>query len=69
VEDAWRLTQKYGKNTYSWKDVSFYLNLKSDPEIYRDQVVKSGYAKGHIAVNYVRDVMGLFNSYKTLIEP
>lgn len=69
VEDAWRLTQKYGKNTYSWKDVSVFLNLKSDPEIYRDQVVKSGYAKGHIAVNYVRDVMGLFNSYKTLIEP
>ena len=69
VEDAWRLTQKYGKNTHSWKDVSVYLNLKSDPEIYRDQVVKSGYAKGHIAVKYVRDVLDLFYSYRTLIEP
>jgi membrane-bound lytic murein transglycosylase F len=69
VEDAWRLAMKYGKNTRSWKDVSFYLNLKSDPEFYRDPVVKSGYAKGHIAVNYVRDVLGLYQSYRALINP
>ncbi|GAA0877637.1 transglycosylase SLT domain-containing protein [Algoriphagus jejuensis] len=69
VEDAWRLTMKYGKNTRSWKDVSFFLNLKSDPEYYRDPIVKSGYAKGHVAVNYVRDVLSLFESYKTLVEP
>ena len=69
VEDAWRLAMKYGKNTRSWKDVSFYLNLKSDPEFYRDPVVKSGYAKGHIAVNYVRDVLGLYQSYRALVNP
>ncbi len=69
VEDAWRLTMKYGKNTQSWKDVAIFLNLKSDPEYYRDPLVKSGYAKGHIAVNYVRDVLGLFASYKTLVAP
>jgi membrane-bound lytic murein transglycosylase F len=69
VEDACRLTQKYGKNTHAWKDVSIYLNLKSDPAFYGDQVVKSGFAKGHVAVNYVRDVLDLFYSYKTLIEP
>lgn len=69
VEDAWRLTLKYGKNTQTWKDVSYFLNLKSDPEYYRDPVVKSGFAKGHIAVNYVRDVLGLFYSYKTLVSP
>lgn len=69
VEDAWRLTLKFGKNTQAWKDVSYFLNLKSDPEYYRDPVVKSGYAKGHIAVNYVRDIMGLYESYRTLIEP
>jgi membrane-bound lytic murein transglycosylase F len=59
VEDAWRLTLKYRKNTQSWKDVSYFLNLKSDPKYYRDPVVKSGYAKGHTAVNYVRDVLAL----------
>lgn len=69
VDDAWRLTLKYGKNTQSWKDVAFFLNLKSDPEYYRDPVVKSGFAKGHLAVNYVRDVWSLFESYKTLVEP
>lgn len=69
VEDAWRLTMKYGKNTQSWRDVSIFLNLKSDPEYYRDPLVKSGYAKGHIAVNYVRDVLGLFDSYKALVTP
>lgn len=69
VEDAWRLTLKYGKNTQTWNEVAFYLSLKSDPEYYRDPVVKSGFAKGHIAVNYVRDVLGLFKSYKTLVNP
>jgi membrane-bound lytic murein transglycosylase F len=69
VEDAWRLTMKYGKNTQSWKDVAIFLNLKSDPEYYRDPLVKSGYAKGHIAVNYVRDVLSLFASYKALVTP
>lgn len=69
VEDAWRLTLKYGKNTQSWEDVAFFLNLKSDPEFYRDPMVKSGFAKGHIAVNYVREVLNLFESYKDLVQP
>jgi membrane-bound lytic murein transglycosylase F len=69
VEDAWRLTLKYRKNTQNWQEVANFLNLKSDPKYYRDPVVKSGYAKGHIAVNYVRDVLGLFQSYKALIDP
>ncbi len=69
VEDAWRLTLKYRKNTQSWQEVATFLNLKSDPKYYRDPVVKSGYAKGHIAVSYVRDVLGLFQSYKALVDP
>jgi membrane-bound lytic murein transglycosylase F len=69
VEDAWKLTLKYGKNTQRWQEVSVFLNLKSDPMYYRDPVVKSGYAKGHIAVTYVRDVLSLFSSYKALVAP
>jgi membrane-bound lytic murein transglycosylase F len=69
VEDAWRLTMKYGQNTQIWSEVSEFLEMKSDPKYYRDPVVKSGYAKGHLAVNYVRDVMALFESYKALVEP
>lgn len=69
VEDAWRLTLKYRKNTQSWQEVAHFLNLKSDPNYYRDPVVKSGYAKGHTAVTYVRDVLALFQSYKDLVDP
>ena len=69
VEDAWRLTLKYRKNTQNWQEVANFLNLKSDPKYYRDPVVKSGYAKGHTAVNYVRDVLALFQSYKALVDP
>lgn len=69
VEDAWRLTLKYGKNPQYWENVSQFLKLKTDPEYYRDPVVKSGYAKGHVAVNYVDDILILYNSYRVLVEP
>jgi len=69
VEDAWRLTLKYGENTQTWADVSKFLELKSDPDYYRDPIVKSGFAKGHLAVNYVKDVMSVFESYKALVQP
>lgn len=69
VEDAWKLTMKYGKNPQYWEHVSHFLKLKTDPEYYRDPVVRSGYAKGHIAVNYVDDILILYNSYRVLVEP
>ncbi|MCH7410714.1 transporter substrate-binding domain-containing protein [Belliella sp. DSM 111904] len=69
VEDAWRLTLKYGRNPQHWDQVSHFLKLKTDPEYYRDPIVKSGYAKGHVAVTYVEDILILYNSYRVLIEP
>lgn len=69
VEDAWRLTMKYGKRTQIWDEVSKFLEMKTDPQYYRDPIVKSGYAKGHLAVEYVKDIMTLFASYKELVEP
>ncbi|MCH7397443.1 transporter substrate-binding domain-containing protein [Belliella sp. DSM 107340] len=69
VEDAWKLTMKYGKNPQYWEHVSHFLKLKTDPEYYRDPIVRSGYAKGHIAVNYVDDILILYNSYRVLVEP
>ncbi|MCH7402623.1 transglycosylase SLT domain-containing protein [Belliella kenyensis] len=69
VEDAWRLTLKYGKNPQHWEHVSHFLKLKTDPEYYRDPIVKSGYAKGHVAVTYVEDILILYNSYRVLVEP
>jgi membrane-bound lytic murein transglycosylase F len=69
VEDAWRLALKYGANTQTWEEVAEYLLLKSDPEYYLDPLVRSGFAKGHLAVNYVRDILNVFESYKALVEP
>ena len=69
VLDAWNLTLKYGGNNKSWKNVAHYLTLKSDPQYYKDPVVRSGYAKGHLAVSYVEDILTLYDSYRVLIEP
>ncbi len=69
VEDAWRLALKFGKNPQSWENVAYFLERKSQPEFYRDPVVKNGYAKGKVAVNYVRDVVNLYESYRVLVQP
>lgn len=69
VEDAWRLALKHGKNTQLWENVSSFLLLKSNPNYYKDPVVRSGYAKGHLAVNYVEDILLIYDSYRTLINP
>ena len=69
VEDAWRLALKFGKDTQRWSDVAHYLERKSKREFYQDPVVKSGYAKGHVAVAYVREVLSLYESYRVLIQP
>lgn len=69
VQDSWRLAIKYGKDSRMWEHVAFYLERKSKPEIYRDPLVKSGYAKGHMAVQYVIDILNLYESYKVLVNP
>jgi membrane-bound lytic murein transglycosylase F len=69
VQDAWRLALKFNKDTRQWVNVAHYLERKSRPEIYKDPLVTSGYAKGHLAVGYVRDVLNLYETYKVLVEP
>lgn len=69
VEDAWRLALKFGKDTQHWSNVAYYLEKKSQREFYQDPVVKSGYAKGHVAVSYVREVLSLYESYRVLVQP
>jgi membrane-bound lytic murein transglycosylase F len=69
VEDSWRLALKAGTDTSLWENVAVYLEQKSNPEIYKDPLVKSGYAKGHVAVRYVDEVINLYESYKVLVSP
>jgi membrane-bound lytic murein transglycosylase F len=68
VEDAWRLALKFGKDTQRWSNVAHYLEKKSQREFYQDPVVRSGYAKGHVTVAYVREVLSLYESYRVLVQ-
>ncbi|GGZ22777.1 lytic transglycosylase F [Echinicola pacifica] len=69
VNDAWRLSLKFGKDTQRWNDVAYYLERKSKPKYYQDPVVRSGYAKGHLAVAYVQDILSIYESYRVLVNP
>jgi len=68
VLDARSLARKYGKNPETWDDhVAFYLLNKSDPEFYRDPVVKYGYCRGEEPFNYVIEVLERYDHYRNII--
>ncbi len=64
VLDARRLAKKYGANPDSWKDVSHYLRLKSQPEYAGDEVVTCGEFRGAAeTIGFVRHVTGQYLAY------
>lgn len=64
VSDARRLARSYGENPNSWEVVSRYLQLKSDPAYYEQEVVKCGRFTGHGQTRaYVSDVMKRYSKY------
>jgi membrane-bound lytic murein transglycosylase F len=69
VQDAIRLTEKYGKSPVIWEDnVEYYLLKKSDPKYFSDPLVKHGYAKGTETYRYVRDIMYRYNHYLNISD-
>lgn len=69
VIDAYKLAEKYGKDSHVWEgNVEQLLLKKSDPKYYRDPVVTVGYCKCEETVNYVREVLGRYQQYKVHIE-
>lgn len=65
IIDARKLAEKHGKDPALWEDhVEFFLTQKSDPEYYRDPVVRAGYCKCEEPVNYVKDVLDRYGEYK-----
>ncbi len=66
VMDAQRLAKKYNENPELWKNVGYYLKNKSNPQYYKDEVVKHGYCKGYIAYNYVSEIMERYEHYKNI---
>lgn len=68
ILDARRLASKNGKNPDIWTDnVDYFILNKSDPQYYRDPVVKYGYCRGLETYNYVAEIYDRFNHYKNVI--
>ncbi len=68
VFDARRLAEKNGKDPNVWKDnVDYYILNKSNPEYYRDSVVRYGYARGEETYNFVNEVLDRFEHYKNVV--
>ena len=69
LRDAMALTEKYGKNPKSWRDVAEYVLLLSDPDYYTDPVVKNGYMRGSETVDYVTKIRKRWEGYRSVSSP
>jgi membrane-bound lytic murein transglycosylase F len=67
VEDAQRLTEKYGGNPLRWDDVSYWLLQKSTQQYSTDAVVKFGFCRGLEPVTYVSLILERFDHYKQFV--
>ena len=67
VEDAQRLTEKYGGNPQVWDDVSYWLLQKSTQQYSSDEVVRFGFCRGLEPVNYVSHILDRFDHYKQFV--
>jgi len=67
VDDAQRLTVKYGGNPQSWEDVSYWLLQKSTQQYSSDPVVRFGFCRGIEPVNYVDFILKRFDHYKQFV--
>ncbi|HLR04927.1 MAG TPA: transporter substrate-binding domain-containing protein [Pyrinomonadaceae bacterium] len=67
VQDAQRLTEKYGGNAQSWEDVSYWLLQESTQQYSADPVVKFGFCRGLEPVNYVSHILARFDRYKQFV--
>jgi membrane-bound lytic murein transglycosylase F len=67
VEDAQRLTTKYGGNPESWNDVAYWLLQLSKSQYSTDPIVKYGFCRGIEPVTYVNLILERFNHYKQFV--
>jgi len=64
IIDAMALAEKYGRSPQIWYDnVEYYLIKKSEPEFYKDPVVKYGVCKSKETINYVENVLTTYDKY------
>ncbi|WP_420576302.1 transporter substrate-binding domain-containing protein [Ekhidna sp.] len=68
LQDAVRLTEKYGGNVKSWEDVSEFLLKKSRSKYFNDPVVEYGYCRGSEPVEYVDRILDIYQNYKEILQ-
>jgi membrane-bound lytic murein transglycosylase F len=68
VHDARRLAEKHGADPDDWNDVAYWLLQKSKPEVFRDPVVRYGYARGLEPVLYVALILERFEHYLEFVR-
>lgn len=69
VQDARRLAEKHDLNPNTWSEnVEKMILLKSNPEYYRDEVVRHGYCRGREPYNYVRNIFKNYEHYRNFLE-
>ena len=65
VLDAMALARKFDSNPYVWHGhVEMYLEKKSDPEYYTDEVVKYGRFRATETLRYVRNTLTTWQKFK-----
>lgn len=64
VRDAMALAQKNGHNPHRWSDVDPFILKLSQPQYYRDPIVKYGYLRGSETSGYVRQIQARWASYR-----
>ena len=68
ILDAMRLAEKHGKDPKVWEgNVQEWLLKKSDPEFYKDTVVKNGFFRGNESVSFVDEILERYEHYKNII--
>jgi membrane-bound lytic murein transglycosylase F len=67
VEDAQRLTEKFGGNPKVWDEVAYWLLQKSKVQYSTDPVVKYGFCRGIEPVTYVSLILDRFEHYKKYV--
>jgi membrane-bound lytic murein transglycosylase F len=69
VEDARHLAAKYGADSNVWTgQVESWIQKKSQPRYYNDDVVEFGYCRGTEPYRFVREILERYGQYKLFIE-
>lgn len=68
VIDAMKLAEAYNKDPYIWNNnVDYFLLHKSNPEFYRDTLIRHGYCDGKQAYDFVNNILENYSHYKNTI--